>query len=52
MENNIKQNAYICITESLSCTVEVQHCKSTILKFEKLKNNNENILKHACCLYI
>ena len=48
---DIKKNMYIvficiCITESLFCTPETQHCKSTICQFKKKSkwNKNKNIL--------
>ena len=38
MERNIKRNVYVCITESLCCTTEINtHCKSTVLQLEKGK---------------
>ena len=35
---NMEKNTYVCITESLCCTVElIQHCKSTLLQKNTLK---------------
>ena len=41
---------YICITGSLLCTEEIQHCKSTTIKFLKVLNickrhNESHLLK-------
>ena len=34
MEMNIKRNICVCVTESLSCTPETQHCYSTKLQYK------------------
>ena len=45
---NTENNTYVCITESLCCTVElIQHCKSTILQKNTLLKNVTGVLNYS-----
>ena len=39
----------VCVTESLCCTLETQHCKSTVFPY-KIKTNLKMIMHHEVSL--